>query len=117
MPVENSVIDLSTTDVMIAAALVLISGGISVALKLKMEGKLALASFRTVAQLLLIGFVLQKVFEISTLPALIPVVLFMLLTAAHTAVGRPARTYADLVLHSHGRIGAGKDLARHHPRQ
>jgi len=96
MPVENSVIDLSTTDVMIAAALVLISGGISVALKLKMEGKLALASFRTVAQLLLIGFVLQKVFEISTLPALIPVVLFMLLTAAHTAVGRPARTYAGL---------------------
>ncbi len=96
MSVENSVIDLSAGDVMIAAGLVLISGGISVALKLNMEKKLALASFRTVAQLLLIGFVLQKVFEISTLPALIPVVLFMLLTAAHTAVGRPARTYAGL---------------------
>lgn len=37
MPVENSVIDLSAGDVMIAAGLVLISGGISVALKLNME--------------------------------------------------------------------------------
>lgn len=96
MQAENTVIDLSTGDVAVAASLVLVSGGISLALKLGIEKKLALASFRTVAQLLLIGFVLQKVFEISTLPALLPVILFMLLTAAHAAVGRPARTYAGL---------------------
>jgi len=93
---DNTVIDLSVTDMAVAASLVLVSVGISIALKLNMEKKLALASVRTVAQLLLIGYVLQRVFEISTLPALIPVLLFMLLTAAHTAVGRPARTFTGL---------------------
>ncbi len=96
MSAENTVIDLSTGDVAIAAGLVLISGGISLALKLNMEKKLALASFRTVAQLLLIGFVLQKVFEISTLLALVPVILLMLLTAAHTAAGRPSKSYRGM---------------------
>ncbi len=37
MSAENTVIDLSTGDVAIAAGLVLISGGISLALKLNME--------------------------------------------------------------------------------
>ncbi len=96
MSPENAVIDLSAGDVAISAALVLVSGGISIALKLGMEKKLALASIRTVTQLLLIGFVLQRVFEISTLPALLPVLLLMLVAAAHTAVGRPARTFSGL---------------------
>ena len=84
------VIDLSPWDVAISAALILVSAGISIALGLKMEKRLAYASIRTVVQLLLVGFVLQRVFEINTVIALLPVVLFMLVIAAHTASGRPA---------------------------
>lgn len=96
MSAENTVIDLGTLDVAVAASLVLVSGAISLALRLKMEKKLALASLRTVVQLFLIGFVLQKVFDISTLAVLLPVILIMLLTAAHTAAGRPSRTFSGL---------------------
>lgn len=84
------VINLSPWDVAISAALILVSAGISIALGLKMEKRLAYASVRTVVQLLLVGFVLQRVFEINTVIALLPVVLFMLVIAAHTASGRPA---------------------------
>jgi len=84
------VINLSPWDVAISAALILVSAGISIALGLKMEKRLAYASIRTVVQLLLVGFVLQRVFEINTVIALLPVVLFMLVIAAHTASGRPA---------------------------
>ena len=84
------VINLSPWDVAISAALILVSAGISIALGLKMEKRLAYASIRTVVQLLLVGFVLQRVFEINTFIALLPVVLFMLVIAAHTASGRPA---------------------------
>lgn len=94
--VENAVIHLSATDMAIAAGLVLVSAAISIALRLRMEKRLALASVRTVVQLLLIGFILHKVFEISTLPVLAPVILVMLLTAAHTAAGRPSRKYSGL---------------------
>lgn len=96
MPAENAVINLTPTDLAISAGLILTSAGISLALKLKMEKRLALASLRTVVQLLLVGFVLQRVFEINTLAALIPVLLFMMLIAAHTASGRPARTFRGL---------------------
>ncbi len=90
------VIDLSPWDVAISAALILVSAGISIALGLKMEKRLAYASIRTVVQLLLVGFVLQRVFEINTVIALLPVVLFMLVIAAHTASGRPAYRFRGM---------------------
>ncbi len=90
------VIDLSPWDVAISAALILVSAGISIALGLKMEKRLAYASVRTVVQLLLVGFVLQRVFEINTVIALLPVVLFMLVIAAHTASGRPAYRFRGM---------------------
>ena len=90
------VINLSPWDVAISAALILVSAGISIALGLKMEKRLAYASVRTVVQLLLVGFVLQRVFEINTVIALLPVVLFMLVIAAHTASGRPAYRFRGM---------------------
>ena len=96
MGTEQTVIYLSPMDMAVAAGLVLVSGAVSAALRLNMGRKLALASVRTVVQLLLIGFVLHRVFQINTLPALLPVILLMLLAAAHTAAGRPARTYSGM---------------------
>ncbi len=92
------VIDLSAFDLAISAALILVSAGISIALGLKMEKRLAYASIRTVVQLLLVGFVLHRVFAINTVLALLPVVLFMLVTAAHTASGRPAYRFRGMGL-------------------
>ena len=89
-------INLSPWYVAISAALILVSAGISIALGLKMEKRLAYASIRTVVQLLLVGFVLQRVFEINTVIALLPVVLFMLVIAAHTASGRPAYRFRGM---------------------
>lgn len=96
MSAENAVINLSPLDVAVAAGLVLVSAGVSAVLKLGMGRRLALASVRTVAQLFLIGLILQKVFDISTLAAIVPVILVMLFTAAHTASGRPARKYGGM---------------------
>jgi putative ABC transport system permease protein len=86
-------VDLGWVQLAIAAALVLVSGGVSILLRLKMEKRLAIASLRTIVQLLLIGYVLKWVFGLSSLIALAPVVLFMVATATQTAVGRPQRKY------------------------
>ena len=58
---------LSYIDVAAAAALILINGIVSIALRLRMERSLLLASVRTTVQLLLVGFVLQWVFAIDRL--------------------------------------------------
>ncbi|MBD3370019.1 iron export ABC transporter permease subunit FetB [Candidatus Fermentibacteria bacterium] len=89
--------DLGWLQLAIAASLVLVSGGVSVLLRLKMEKRLAIASFRTIVQLLLIGYVLKWVFGLSSLLALAPVVLFMVSTATQAAVGRPRRKYRGSV--------------------
>ena len=51
---------LSYIDVAAAAALILINGIVSIALRLRMERSLLLASVRTTVQLLLVGFVLRQ---------------------------------------------------------
>lgn len=90
---STGALDLSHVDLAIAASLILVSGGISWYMRLKMEKQLAIASLRTIVQLLLVGYVLKWVFDISTLLALVPVVILMLLTATHTAVTRPNRAF------------------------
>ena len=56
-------IDLGPWQLAIAAALVLLNAGASVALKLGLERRLLFAATRSVVQLLLLGFVLQWVFR------------------------------------------------------
>ena len=55
-------IELEYWQLAIATSLILISGAISLALQLKLEGRLLLAALRTVVQLLLIGLVLDWIF-------------------------------------------------------
>jgi len=85
--------DLSWWQLAIAASLILISGAVSLALKLRMEKRLALASLRTIVQLGLVGYVLKWVFELDTLLALGPVFLLMIATATGAAIRRPERRY------------------------
>ena len=58
---ETGTIALTAADLAVACGLVLVAGLVSVGLKLGLERRLALASVRTVVQLLLVGYVLRFV--------------------------------------------------------
>ena len=77
----------------LAAALVLIAGGISLALRLGLEKRLALASVRTVVQLLIIGAILKWVFALERVLPILGVVLVMTVIAGGAAVRRSSRTF------------------------
>ena len=87
---------LSYWDVAAAAALILINGIVSVALRLRMERSLLLASIRTIVQLLLVGFVLQWVFAIDRWYVVIAMLAVMTLVAGYTAGARNDRRFAGM---------------------
>jgi len=86
-------VELGTIDLIIATALVLMAGLVSVALKLDLEKRLALASVRTVLQLLLIGYILRWVFNLDHPAAVLIVMLIMMTAASQAAVNRSSRKY------------------------
>ncbi len=59
-----SYIELSTADLALAALLVVINGGLSLALQLGLERQLAIATLRMIVQLFLVGLVLTTLFEL-----------------------------------------------------
>lgn len=87
-------LELGSGQVAIAAVLVFIAGGVSIALRLDLERKLAVASVRTVVQLLLVGYILRWVFGLDSLPAVAVIALVMVVFASRSAVQRPSRTFA-----------------------
>ncbi len=102
-------VDLSWIDLALAASLVLINGLISVALGLGMERTLAVASLRTVVQLLLLGAILAPVFAWAH-PALVALVALVMVSAAGwESVRRTQRRYRGQLVHALGTIllGAG----------
>lgn len=86
-------VPLSAMDVAVAAGLVVLAGATSVALGLRLERRLAMASVRTVVQLLIVGYILRWVFAIDHPLPLLAVVAVMLLAASRAAVSRPDRTF------------------------
>ncbi len=93
-------VDLSAGQVAVAAALIAINAAISLALRLGMERRLAVASIRTVAQLTLIGFVLDWVFAVRTWPVVIGLAAIMAVVAGIAAVRRTERRYEGIWLNS-----------------
>ncbi len=91
---ERGAIPLGAYELSVAAALVLVAGLVSVVLRLKLESKLAVASVRTVVQLLLVGYVLQWVFRIEQPLVLAGVLLLMTAAAGRAAVQRSSRSFA-----------------------
>jgi putative ABC transport system permease protein len=85
--------NLSLFDIGIAACLIVINGALSVALKLGLERKLALATVRTIVQLLAIGYVLGWVFEFGHWYVVLPVMIVMTVIAGLSASDRGRRTY------------------------
>jgi putative ABC transport system permease protein len=93
-------IKLDALDLTVAASLVLVAGLVSVALRLRLEKRLALASLRTVVQLLLVGYVLKYVFGLATLVAVGGMAAVMIVAASRAAVQRSSRTFGGATLHA-----------------
>jgi len=88
---HSSLINLSGFDLAIASSLILLAGGISLALKLGLESRLAVASLRSVVQLLVVGLILRAVFDIASPLPLLAIFLIMTVVDARTAIGRSER--------------------------
>ena len=66
------------------------------ALRLRLEKRLLIASLRTVLQLLLIGYLLKWVFGIQNLFLVLGLAFLMIAAASRAAVKRPSRTFAGV---------------------
>lgn len=93
----GSVIALDAGHLALAACLVLVCGVASVWLRLGLERQLAIASLRTVVQLLLIGYVLRWVFGLNNVALLLVLFILMIALASHAAVDRVGRAYKGVV--------------------
>ena len=90
-------IPLSTVDLSIAGSLVLVAGAVSMAMRLDLGKKLAIASARTVAQLVLIGYLLQWIFDLDNAPMVMAWLGLMIALASRAAVKRSSRTFDGAV--------------------
>ena len=97
---QGDYIELRFWQVALAAALILTSGIVSLALKLGMERRLAVASIRTVVQLLLIGLVLDWIFAVNRWYVVVVMMLVMTFIAGAAAVQQTERRYDGIWLNS-----------------
>ncbi|MEQ8786431.1 MAG: iron export ABC transporter permease subunit FetB [Pirellulaceae bacterium] len=86
--------------VALAAMLIVVNGVISIILRLKLERSLALASVRTIGQLLLVGLVLEWIFQQDRWYAVLAMAAMMTLIAGATAAGRSQRRYPGIWLNT-----------------
>jgi len=82
----------------LAALLLTAPAAISIALKLGLEKSLGIATLRTVLQLGLLGLVLEWVFALDQWYFIVPVLLFMLISAARAAVSRSSQRFKGAYL-------------------
>ncbi|AWK85643.1 ABC transporter permease [Azospirillum thermophilum] len=87
-------IPLTVGDLAVAGLLLLINGGLSVALSLGLERTLVLAAARMVAQLSLVGLVLKQLFALQSPWLTLAAALVMVLFAGHEALARQERRLA-----------------------
>jgi putative ABC transport system permease protein len=82
----------------LSASFVVAAGVVSMLMRLGIERRLAIASLRTVGQLLVVGYVLGWVFALRS-PVVVAVVwLVMIAAAARAAVQRSSRTFGGATL-------------------
>jgi putative ABC transport system permease protein len=97
---EAAYYDLSPHEVAIAAAMIVVSAGVSIGLRLGLERRLLWAGVRTVAQLILVGFALEWIFAASHPIAIGAVVAAMTIIAGVAAVGRTGYRFPGIYLSS-----------------
>lgn len=84
----------------LAVLLIVINGALSLALKLGLERRLAIAGFATVIQLLLIGFVLEWIFRVNRWYVVVAVMILMTIIAGSAAIRRTHVRYPGIWLTS-----------------
>jgi putative ABC transport system permease protein len=89
-------IALDSGDLILAGALILINGALSVALSLDMERRIAVAALRMVVQLLVLGLVLEWVFGLRHPVAVVGLGLAMALLAGREAAARQSYRFRGL---------------------
>ncbi len=89
-------ISLSPTDLALAALLVLLDAGVSIALRLKLHRQLLWAAARMVVQLIAVGFILRFIFALNNPLATLAIVLVMGAIAAREIAARPVRKFKGL---------------------
>ncbi|WP_448203315.1 ABC transporter permease [Azospirillum sp. sgz302134] len=87
-------IPLHYTDLVLAALLLLVNGGLSMRMALGLERPLAIAAVRMVVQLSLVGLVLARLFALESPWLTLAAALGMLLFAGQEAVARQERRFA-----------------------
>lgn len=91
-------IHISNLQLALAVALVLLPAACSLLLHLGLGKKIVIAALRTTLQLLAVGYVLEWVFDLETWWAVSLIVVFMLVMAGWTAVGRAETRYRGIYL-------------------
>src|SRR5436190_16161731 len=90
---SDKYVELSYWQVSLAALLILINGGISLALRLGLGRQLTIASVRMTIQLLITGIVLQSVFSLQKWYAVVALGALMTLIAGAAGVERTRHRY------------------------
>jgi len=93
-------VELTYWQVALAAALIVVNGGVSIALQLQMEKMLLVASCRTVVQLLLVGLMFQWIFRFDRWYVVLAIAGVMTLVAGVTAARRSQRRYRGIWLNT-----------------
>ena len=96
----GSYVELSAVQVGLAGLLILVGGVVSMVLRLRMERLLLLAAVRMVVQLLLVGLVLEWVFQANRWYIVVALMIVMTLIAGVTAAQRTQRKYRGLWLNT-----------------
>ena len=96
-------ISLSALDLTLAALLVVALAGLTIWARMGLGRSLLIAGARTVIQLLLIGLVLQTLFDHAHLGWVALMALVMVSIAGYEVMARQQRRFADLVIIQAGR--------------
>jgi putative ABC transport system permease protein len=94
----TDLIQLGPLQLTVATLLVVAAGAISLALRLGVERRLAVAAVRTVVQLGLIGVVLERVFALREPLLVLGILLLMTVFAAREAAQRSSRGYRGILV-------------------
>ena len=84
-------ISLTPLDLTIAASLLAVDAAVSILLRLNLHQKIVIAAVRMVLQLVAIGFILRKVFQLANPAVTGVIILIMVLIAAREAAARPEK--------------------------
>ncbi len=87
---------ITSLDLVLASTLVAVAGGVSLVLRLGLAKRIAVASVRTVVQLLLVGLVLRWVFALDQWWIIVAILISMVVNAGIAGVRRSQRRYPGI---------------------